>query len=54
MHIFLTIHIFQVPSWASSIPILTEICSVLYILPDHFEAFQTFDLAAFLVYALQP
>lgn len=45
---------FQVPSWASLVPILTEIWSVPYILPDHFEAFQTLDLAAFLLHALQP
>lgn len=28
-------------------PILTELYSISYILPDHFEAFQTLDPASF-------
>lgn len=38
---------FRVPSWLSLVPILTELYSISYILPDHVEAFQTLDSASF-------
>lgn len=53
---WLSPYIFSPPTLPGSklVPILREIWTVPYILPDHFEAFQTLDLAAFLLYALQP